>query len=409
MNFAKKNFLVLLILFLAVSCSHKKTLPPVVVVEEDSRAPASFGLVMKEKPLPPIENVQTNFQKSDGRSVQDIRRVAHARHYGCLEAKFEVIDNDIPNTKAGIFKLGGKTLPAWIRFSAASGSTKKNDKDPDLKGLAIKVVGVEGLSATDPNKQTHVQDFLFTNRPIPFVKNVEEQLEFFKATSLSKPQLFLLKHPQRAKRVIQDTNRRIESIWTESYWSRLPFSMWTNEGMPPVTLGDRIPYGAKFVIYPCNSVPGRSPELNKKTYSAKSKNYLFEDFMERISKADQCFELAAQLQNTKDLQVTPIEDPMVEWKTKPIALARIRIPKNQILHVEAAKTSFESYQKGEEVRGFCEQLSFSPWNALQAHTPLGRMNKARLQVMSRSQNNRAEKSGYDLIIEPDIKTFHYLN
>ena len=73
----------------------------------------------------------------------------------------------------------------------------------------------------------------------------------------------------------------------------------------------------------------------------------------------------------------PIEDPSIEWKESDspyIVIATIKIPSQQ----------FDT----EEQQQFCEDLSFSPWNALASHRPIGQLNRIRKQVYAASSNYR---------------------
>jgi len=366
---------------------------------------------------PTIEEIQKRFQRMDGRPVGDIRRAAHARHYGCLEAEFEVLANTIPPplTK-GIFKNEGKIFPAWVRFSPGTGSTRKSDKvdeDPDLRGLAVKVLGVSGPSSQDKSKFTDVQDFLFTNRPVPFIANAEEQMHLFKSSS--SPRLwgkisFIRHHPFRIGHISEDTGRQVQSLWDETYWSRLPFLMddaakdLDDEGKNDELLVNAV----KFVIYPCDQKAGNAPLLSDEDFAAKGRTYLAEDFLKRAREKDQCFEIGAQMRNRLNLAETPIEDPMTEWKTSVRPLARVHIPANQTEHLDAALKAQEKYASNEKVNDYCEQLAFSPWNGLRAHTPLGSANRARLQVMRDSQAHRSKLGGYVPLSAPSRTDMKYI-
>jgi len=80
----------------------------------------------------------------------------------------------------------------------------------------------------------------------------------------------------------------------------------------------------------------------------------------------------------------PIEDPSVLWKETDSAflpVATITIPSQQ----------FDT----PEQQQFCENLSFSPWNALPDHRPIGALNRVRKVVyqassLYRHQFNKTE-------------------
>jgi len=70
-------------------------------------------------------------------------RDAHAKDNGCVRATFRV-DRDLKNElRIGVFKNPGQEYQAWIRFSNGN-SEQKNSRFPDARGMAIKLMGVEG-------------------------------------------------------------------------------------------------------------------------------------------------------------------------------------------------------------------------------------------------------------------------
>ncbi len=88
-----------------------------------------------------------------------------------------------------------------------------------------------------------------------------------------------------------------------------------------------------------------------------------------------CFDILVQLQDPN--KYMPIEDPSIEWRESDspfIPLAKIRIPSQ----------AFNS----PEQREFCENLSFSPWNSLNDHRPIGELNRIRKEVYQASSNYR---------------------
>ena len=77
----------------------------------------------------------------------------------------------------------------------------------------------------------------------------------------------------------------------------------------------------------------------------------------------------------------PIEDPSIEWKESDspfISIAKITIMQQQ----------FDT----EEQQTFFENLSFSPWNALDEHRPIGELNRIRKQVYQASSKHRHKEN-----------------
>ena len=75
----------------------------------------------------------------------------------------------------------------------------------------------------------------------------------------------------------------------------------------------------------------------------------------------------------------PIEDPTVEWTSPPVRLARISIyPQKFDVPSQLA---------------FFANLSWTPWNALPEHRPLGGINRARKSVYADSTQLRHKTTG----------------
>ena len=80
-----------------------------------------------------------------------------------------------------------------------------------------------------------------------------------------------------------------------------------------------------------------------------------------------------------DAEAMPVEDPSVEWTSAPVRLATISIYPQK----------FDS----PEQLAFFESLSWTPWNALPEHLPLGGINRARRKVYEDSSALRHKTTG----------------
>src|SRR5262245_16561271 len=94
------------------------------------RAPAGEDKVIAE-----LTALQVAIMKID-----PTKRGQHGKHHGCVEAEF-VVRDDIPREyKVGLFREP-KVYKAKVRFS--NGAFAK-DMNPDVHGMAIKILGVKG-------------------------------------------------------------------------------------------------------------------------------------------------------------------------------------------------------------------------------------------------------------------------
>ena len=104
-----------------------------------------------------------------------IKRQAHPKMHGCVQATFAVRDDVPPELQQGIFATKGVTYRAWVRFSNAFGI--EHDLKFENRGMAIKVLDVEGerlLPHIEPFSFEHdTQDFVLSTHdafPLPNVK-----------------------------------------------------------------------------------------------------------------------------------------------------------------------------------------------------------------------------------------------
>ncbi len=95
-------------------------------------------------------------------------RSQHQKTVACLAAEF-VIPAGVPAALAhGVFATP-RTFAAWVRFSNA---LSWDDRDPDIHGLAVKLLGVPGARLPDPDGSPDAQDFLLDDIPVFFAPDV---------------------------------------------------------------------------------------------------------------------------------------------------------------------------------------------------------------------------------------------
>jgi catalase len=123
---------------------------------------------------------RTMVAKSHDPTVRDV----HPKSHGYASASFTV-HNDLPIAlRAGIFTTPA-TYQAWIRFSNGSSDRTDDGKDflpdteGDVRGMAIKLTGVDGEFASPGFNHAGEQDFILMNSPRFFIKDVADYLVFF--------------------------------------------------------------------------------------------------------------------------------------------------------------------------------------------------------------------------------------
>ncbi len=272
-----------------------------------------------------------------------VRRAFHAKtDAGLTNAEFRVAPELDDELATGIF-VAGAVYPATVRFSNAAG-TIGADAKPDLRGVAIRVDGV--------------QDFLLTNAPASHARDAEQFMAAAKAATRPKSLAILgllralgPRETLRMLRAVRAASRRIESLATESYWSRAPFELGTQ--------------AVKFKLVAAAALDGRGANGGP--------DYLREDLARRLRAGPLTFPF--QIQRFVDERTTPIEDGTVEWQesdSQPETIAELVLPQQDLTG---------------EADALVEKLTFTPWNTTSIR-PLGSLNRARKLVYAASAERR---------------------
>jgi len=277
------------------------------------------------------------------------RRDAHAKHHGCVEASFAVLNEDLlpENLRRGVFQPGAR-YPAVIRFSNGAGSPRPDGKG-DGRGMAVKLLGVPGPKLHPSESGT--QDFLMINHPAFFVRSAEDYVDFMKSASGgSFPAGFFfngLPWNWRMKElgvVLAIARQSPTDMLGLRYFSMVPYRFGPDRNM-------------KYSAKPCAE--------RKKGYPAESENFLRENLATALASEEACFDFMVQLQAPG----MSLEDSVVEWREKAspfVPVARILIKP-------------QSFDAPERMTA-CENLSYTPWHAVPEHEPLGPINAVRLAV-----------------------------
>lgn len=111
----------------------------------------------------------------------------HPKSHGLVWGEFIVEDNIPESWLVGVFAKK-RSYPIWVRLSNASAPEKrgkfKSDLEPDIHGLAIKLLEVEGEKVLDDEKYT--QDFIFLSHPV-FITRTLQQFAFIKLATVKIP------------------------------------------------------------------------------------------------------------------------------------------------------------------------------------------------------------------------------
>jgi hypothetical protein len=284
-------------------------------------------------------------------------RDAHPKMHGCVHGVFAVLPGLAPDLKVGLFGES-RTYPAWIRFSNQNNSVSPDSK-PDIRGAAIKLMGVGGtkLIDSDPGCTTH--DFILISDDRFVTKDVAEFDGLVKGMmgGLVRLAWYFLTHP-RVLRNLVTSLKKFANPLDIRYFSVAPY-----------LLGTR---AVKYSLTP--RVVG-----NATAPAHAGDDYLKQAMVDRLSSGEAVFDFAVQFQT--DAYTMPIEDPGIAWNEADspfLKVATLTIPA-QI---------FDSAER----REFGDNLSFNPWRCLAEHRPLGGISRARRQVYQALSKFRHERN-----------------
>jgi hypothetical protein len=287
-------------------------------------------------------------------------RDAHAKDTGLVKASFVVESQHLEQleeaARRGVF-ASPNCYKAWIRFSNGN-CEHRSDRLCDARGMAIKLTGVLGEKLGDENG---TQDFILLNSPSFFgddLRRYKATLEAFLTPWIIPQWLSILRLGswKEIKIAFKANKSIIENPLYCQYWSTTPYK-----------LGDKI---IKFTVIP--ETKGKSNRL-KRLIKSFSPGFSLKRQMEKALYKERRFKFYVQFYQDDDS--TPVEDTTVEWNSKPIHVATIKIPPNQKLF-------------SPERDAFCENLSFSPWHCLPEHQPLGATNRVRKTAYKKNSEHR---------------------
>jgi hypothetical protein len=304
-------------------------------------------------------------------------RDAHAKSHGILAGELR-IEPDLPEHLAQGLFAAPRSYPVIVRFSTSPGDLR-SDRVPVLRGLAIKVIGVQGLRAVDDGAST--QDFLLVNHPT---------LPFGTVGEYAKLQKLLEREPRQSdlyQRVIRLGARVAARVLTR-LGLPLPAAVKglaaanhqilgeTFHSMAALRYGDHV---AKISAAPrsedVRALTGRPVDRRAGNSALHD---LVTDFFRRHSAE---YELRAQL--CVDVDRMPIEDASVLWPEELSPHHRVAV-----LYLPAQDPYSDARRRYAD-----DVLSFSPWHALEAHRPLGSLMRSRRVAYPRSSDFRHTVNG----------------
>jgi hypothetical protein len=281
-------------------------------------------------------------------------RTLHRKQTAALRGRLSV-HGELPDwARFGLFARAG-VYECWVRLSNGS-MNRSSDAKADVRGLAIKVFGVEGASALG-EPETLAQDFLLINQSAFAYPNSQEFVDFVVAAAGGKGRLvaYLMK-----RHGIFGGMNRVKALAARV---KAPFAGYAHAPMysaAPIACG---PYAVRVRLAP-DPGNGAPDPVASRNWGA--------DVTQRLAR--QPLHWSLQLQPFINERDTPIEDASVDWPTPYETVATLELPPQAVDEALAKR---------------CEAVAFDPWQALAAHRPLGELMRARKVIYFESQRERS--------------------
>jgi hypothetical protein len=288
-------------------------------------------------------------------------RALHAKANLGVEAELEVLADIPAEAKVGMFAVP-KRYRAVARFSNGA-ARRQSDRTMDVRGLAVKVFGVDGKKVIPGMEDATTQDFLAIRTSSLPIRDADE---FMTVVRVGRPpallpvRLMAALGPRRGLQVIRAALGGLRApqapLAATSYFSAVP-----------IRYGD---YAAQFAFAATETAPAMK---------IASATHLGDELAARLRERAVTYDL--RIRFYADEKSTPIEDASVEWNTPWITVGRLVLPVQD-----------PASPRGQKVSALVEELAFDPWHAREDLRPLGNIMRARNVAYRASTKARSAAS-----------------
>lgn len=286
------------------------------------------------------------------------------------------VEKGLPQHLAqGMFSQGGITFPLGIRY-ANEPSFLQDDRTPGPRGCGMKVFGIEesGPFLDKAGEETKTQDFTFNNAPLLELKDLPTTLEIstLREKYFDDPETL---KSELSKRKDKDLQFAPTTLPNQHF---LSYTMYSQSAY---RYGD---YVAKYAMFPTGKF---QQELAEKAQISEQSNpeqhsiWLREYFQQHDAEFD------FRIQLCRDLNEQSVEDTSTPWDEEKYpfeTVAKITLPKGQDVFESKRRAFWDDHMK------------LNVWYGLDAHRPLGSVNRLRKSLYQASVAKRAETNATDV-------------
>jgi hypothetical protein len=261
-----------------------------------------------------------------------------------------------------------------VRYSNGA-ARHGHDGKGDVRGIAVKVLGVPGKKVIPALENATTHDLLMVRTPSMPTRTAAEFIALVRAAenpALLPVRLAFSIGPRRAFQILGTALKGLKApmfpLAATTYFSSLPIKWGA--------------HAVKLSLVPHDGPPAVPP-------ARSSPNSLGEELVRRVGEASVTYDLCAQL--FVDEETTPIENPTVEWTSRVT-------PPRKVAQLVVLRQD-PSSERGAKLAALVETLSFDPWHAPVEFRPLGEMMRARNVAYRLSTQERRAAA------EPDAPAF----
>ena len=323
--------------------------------------------------LDELSRIFRKVQENVVRKTGEAEHGTHAKATALLKGSLAIPGDLPPELAQGLFGRPG-LYEVLARFSQGP-SEDLSDRASGQRGMSLKVLGVEGEHVAG-SRETTTQDWVLSvNDPAFTDADAVAFLQNFRKTGAKAtfvPQAAIV----AASGVARGMEAALETVGLDS--AHLRFFGQPPEHPASGTYYSQAPFRYGDYISELSVTP------TAETLAAIGDPHLDGEGRQRFRNAmvgllaehEATFDVRIQL--CTDLEAMPIEDASVPWpesRSLPRTVARLTFPRQ------------DAY--GEERRRFFDDhLAFNPIHALEAHRPLGSINRARMAIYLEAQDFR---------------------
>ena len=332
----------------------------------------------KEQILPDeaerFERLAAELRDAPRRAPGEQLRALHAKGVAGARAELTVRDDVPAPARVGIFAQPA-TYRAYVRFSNGA-AVPQPDSKPDVRGLAVKVLGVPGTKIIPGLEAATTQDFLTIRDPYaPFLSPDEF---VWVAIAAQNPLTFLpraLFHlgPSRALHLIKELKSKLSLPYPSAAVSTFHSAL-------------AIRFGAHAARFSFAAEESAAPGAATGTGAT----FVHDDLRARLLRGPIHYQFRVQFYVGEEQ--TPIENTAVEWQASDspfVPIARLTVLQQDI-----------DSEAGRRLADYVEHLSFDPWHAPVEFRPLGALMRARnaaYRVSGKRRSAQPEPTGTDWI------------